>query len=153
MRMSRRASLALAVAAVALGAARGFRSVVHQRERCTKFSCSVQGQNRVMEEIVLVLTTFPEDFDADSLARELLEARLAACINVLPAQTSTYRWKGAIESARERQMVIKTISTRIAELRATLRAKHPYDLPEFLVVPVSSGDSAYMDWIRESSRL
>lgn len=106
-----------------------------------------------MEEIVLVLTTFPEDFDADSLARELLEARLAACINVLPAQTSVYRWKGAIETARERQMVIKTISTRIGELRFTLRAKHPYDLPEFLVVPVTSGDPAYMDWVRESSRL
>jgi periplasmic divalent cation tolerance protein len=106
-----------------------------------------------MEEIVLVLTTLPEDFDADSLARQLLEARLAACVSVLPAQTSSYRWKGAIETARERQMVIKTISTRIGELRFTLRASHPYDLPEFLVVPVSGGDPGYLDWVRENARL
>lgn len=106
-----------------------------------------------MEEIVVVLTTLPEDFDADSMARQLLEARLAACVSVLPAQTSTYRWKGAIETARERQVVIKTISTRVEELRSALRARHPYDLPEFLVVPVSGGDPDYLDWVRENSRL
>ena len=104
-----------------------------------------------MEEIVLVLTTLPEDFDAASLARDLIEGRLAACVSVLPLQRSTYRWQGAIESATEQQVMIKTISTRIGELRSTLRARHPYDLPEFLVVPVSSGDPAYLDWVRENT--
>ena len=104
-----------------------------------------------MEEIVLVLTTLPVDFDADAFAQALVEARLAACVSVLPAQTSTYRWKDAIETATERQLVIKTISTRVGELRATLRARHPYDLPEFLVLPVSSGDPGYLDWVRGST--
>ena len=106
-----------------------------------------------MEEIVLVLTTLPEEFDASSLARELVEGRMAACVSVLPPQTSTYRWKGAIETAREHQVVIKTISTRVGELMMTLRTRHPYDLPEFLVLPVSGGDSSYLDWLRASSRL
>ena len=106
-----------------------------------------------MEEIVLVLTTFPDEFDAESLARELIEARLAACVSVLPPQTSTYRWEGAVETAREHQVVIKTISTRVGELMMTLRARHPYDLPEFLVLPVSGGDPTYLDWLRASSRL
>ena len=106
-----------------------------------------------MEEIVLVLTTFPEGFDSDSLVRDLIEGRIAACVSVLPPQTSTYRWKGEIETAREHQVVIKTISSRVGELSATLRARHPYDLPEFLVLPVSSGDPSYLDWVRGSSRL
>ena len=104
-----------------------------------------------MEEIVLVLTTLPEGFDVEPLARDLVEGRMAACVSVLPPQTSTYRWNGAIETAREHQVVIKTISTRVGELRATLRARHPYDLPEFLVLPVSSGDPGYLDWVRGST--
>ena len=106
-----------------------------------------------MEEIVLVLTTFPENFDAASLARDLVEGRMAACVSVLPPQTSTYRWNGAIETAREHQVVIKTISSRVGELSMTLRTRHPYDLPELLILTVSGGDPSYLDWVRGSSRL
>src|SRR5688572_31910899 len=97
------------------------------RRRCTKFSSSVQAQNRVMEEIVLVLTTLPDDFDADALARELVEARLAACVSVLPAQTSTYRWKGGIETQKERLLVIKTAASRIGGVWKFIRDRHPYE--------------------------
>jgi periplasmic divalent cation tolerance protein len=106
-----------------------------------------------MEEIVLVLTTLPEDFDADSLARDLVEGRMAACVSVLPPQTSTYRWNAAIETARECQVVIKTTSSRVGELSTTLRARHPYEVPELLILKVSGGDPTYLDGVRATSRL
>ena len=103
-----------------------------------------------MEEIVLVLTTLPESFDAESLSRDLVEGRLAACVSVLPLQTSTYRWQGAIEIAREHQVVIKTTSGRVDDLRQAVRNRHPYEVPEFLVIPVIAGDPAYFQWVRTS---
>jgi periplasmic divalent cation tolerance protein len=104
-----------------------------------------------MEEIVLVLTTLPEDFDADSLARELVEARLAACVSVLPTQTSTYRWKGAIEKQKEQQLIIKTAAGRSGGVWKALRDRHPYEVPEILELRVSSGDPGYLDWLRQST--
>jgi periplasmic divalent cation tolerance protein len=106
-----------------------------------------------MEEIVLVLTTLPEGFDAELLARDLVEGRLAACVSVLPPQTSTYRWQGALEVTREHQVVIKTTASRVGELSMTLRSRHPYDLPEFLILSVSGGDPSYLDRVRAGSRL
>ena len=103
-----------------------------------------------MEEIVLVLTTLPSGFDTESLARELVEARYAACVSVLPPQTSTYRWQGALEMATEHQLLIKTAASRVDDLREALRNRHPYAMPEFMVIPVSSGDPAYLQWVRNS---
>lgn len=104
-----------------------------------------------MEEIVLVLTTVPEDFDADALARQLLEARLAACVSVLPVQTSTYLWKGVVETANERQVVIKTAASRTGGVWKFIRDRHPYELPEILEFRASGGDPSYLDWVRRSS--
>ena len=101
-----------------------------------------------MEEIVLVLTTLPESFDAASLARALVEERHAACISVLPPQLSTYRWKGSIESETERQLVMKTTAGRVEGLREALRSRHPFEVPEFLVVPVTGGDADSLQWVR-----
>lgn len=103
-----------------------------------------------MEEIVLVLTTFPEDFNASSLAEALVRGRLAACVSVLPTQTSTYKWQGEIAIGREHQVVIKTTRDRVDALREAVRSRHPYELPEFLIVPVAGGDPAYLDWVRTS---
>ena len=100
--------------------------------------------------VVLVLTTIGADADAAALARTLVDERLAACVNVLPAMTSVYRWKGQVESDREQQIVIKTDAGRLAALEARLRALHPYELPEFLVLPAGGGSAAYLAWIRES---
>jgi periplasmic divalent cation tolerance protein len=103
-----------------------------------------------MEEIVLVLTTLPAGFDTETLARELVEARHAACVSVLPLQTSTYRWQGAIEMTSEHQVLIKTVAGKVDDLREALRNRHPYAVPEFLVLPVAGGEPAYLQWLRAS---
>jgi periplasmic divalent cation tolerance protein len=95
----------------------------------------------------VVLTTLGADADAAALARTLVEERLAACVNVLPVMTSVYRWKDAIEQEREQQLVIKTTAGRIDALRARLGQLHPYELPEFLVLPAGASE-AYLSWIR-----
>lgn len=100
--------------------------------------------------VVLVLTTLGADADAAALATTLVEERLAACVNVLPPMLSVYRWKGRIEQDREQQIVMKTTADRIAALEARLRTLHPYELPEFLVVPAAGGSDAYLAWVRES---
>ena len=99
---------------------------------------------------VIVLTTLGADADAATLARTLVEERLAACVNVLPVMTSTYRWKDAIEHDREQQLVMKTVASRVPALEARLRQLHPYELPEFLVL-TSSGSDAYLRWLGEST--
>jgi periplasmic divalent cation tolerance protein len=100
-----------------------------------------------MENIVLALTTVPEGFDTATLARTLVEAGHAACVSVLPAQVSTYRWQGAIETAREHQVVIKTTAARVPALEAAIRSVHPYDVPEFLILPVTGGGADYISWV------
>jgi periplasmic divalent cation tolerance protein len=101
--------------------------------------------------MVLVLTTLGADADAAALARALVEEHLAACVNVLPAMTSTYRWKGVVEEDREQQLVIKTSASRVSDLQARLHALHPYELPEFVVLPAAASD-AYLAWVGESTR-
>jgi periplasmic divalent cation tolerance protein len=101
---------------------------------------------------VIVLTTIGESADAISLARTLVEERLAACVNVLPPMTSLYRWQGNVEQDREQQMVIKTEAKRLEALQARLRELHPYELPEFLVLPAGGGSAAYLAWVAESVR-
>ena len=100
--------------------------------------------------IVLVLTTLSAAGEPESLARTLVEERLAACVNLLPPMTSVYRWKGAVEEDRERLLLIKTTRERLEALHARLGALHPYELPEFLVLPVDGGAAAYLDWVRNS---
>jgi periplasmic divalent cation tolerance protein len=101
---------------------------------------------------VIVLTTWPADRDPDALARPLIEEHLAACVNVLPAMESHYWWQGARQRDAERQVVIKTTAERVEALYARLRAVHPYDVPEFLVLDVQSGSASYLDWLRASTR-
>ena len=103
------------------------------------------------EEIVVVLTTFPLDRDAQSFARTLVDERLAACVNVLPPMMSIYRWKDAVESADEQQLVMKTTANRLEDLKARLKSLHPYELPEFVVIPVE-GSHDYLAWVAESTR-
>jgi len=104
-----------------------------------------------MTNAVVILTTMPDDARTDEVARALVDERLAACVNVHAPMTSFYRWKGAIEREPERQLVIKTTRDRVAALETRLRALHPYELPEFLVLPVESGSDAYLRWVSEST--
>ena len=105
-----------------------------------------------MTDFILVLTTLPADGEPEKLASQLVEERLAACVNILPAMRSVYRWKNAIERADERQLVIKTTRARVTALESRLRALHPYDVPEFVVLPIDSGSAAYLSWLTESTR-
>ena len=101
---------------------------------------------------VIVLTTLGAQADAAAFARVLVDERLAACVNVLPAMTSVYRWKGAVEEEREQQLVIKTTRDRVPALEARFQELHPYELPEFLVLSVGEGSAAYLAWLDESIR-
>ena len=99
---------------------------------------------------VLVLTTLAADADAGALANTLVAERLAACVNILPAMTSVYRWQGRVDEAREQQLIIKTAADRVVALAERLRELHPYEVPEFLVIRVSEGSDAYLRWLHES---
>ena len=79
-----------------------------------------------------------------------MDARLAACVNILPgAVQSVYRWKGKVESARERLLLIKTSRKRLAKLRAAVERMHSYDVPEFIALPIAEGSPAYLAWLGE----
>ena len=104
-----------------------------------------------MTTVVLVLTTWPAATDAAAFAGALVEERLAACVNVLPQMQSTYRWKDAIESEPERQVLIKTTELRLSALEARIRELHPYEVPEFVVLPAASTSDAYGAWLLESA--
>ena len=102
------------------------------------------------DSIRIVLTTLGRDADAGILARTLVEERLAACVNILPAMTSVYRWKGQVEEEAEQQLVIKTSVGALDALKARLLALHPYETPELLVL-AADGAEAYSAWLEEST--
>ncbi len=100
---------------------------------------------------VIVLTTVGADFDARTLARELVELRLAACVNITAGVTSIYRWLGNVAEDAEQLLVIKTVDANLDELRKALFARHPYDVPEFVVLPIGSTSDAYGAWLLEAT--
>lgn len=102
-------------------------------------------------EYVLVLTTLPADADAAAFARTLVEQRLVACVNLFPPMESIYRWDGNIERDAERQILMKTSRDRVPLLWERVRDLHPYDVPEFIVLPIADGNEAYLRWIGEST--
>ncbi|EXI81789.1 MAG: Divalent-cation tolerance protein CutA [Candidatus Accumulibacter appositus] len=101
---------------------------------------------------LLVLTNLPDRPSAEALASELVEARLAACINVLAPCHSIYRWQGALETASEVPLLIKTRSECYAALEAAIRARHPYELPEIIALPVTAGLPGYLAWVAAETR-
>ncbi len=102
-----------------------------------------------MTDIVIVLTTAPADDRAEQWARQLVDERLAACVNIYPPMVSVYRWKGQVQRDTERQMIIKTTRDRLAALEARVQALHSYELPEFIVVAVGSGSDRYVSWVKD----
>ena len=97
--------------------------------------------------VLLVLTTLPDRAAALKLARMLVDARLAACVNVGASCTSVYRWQGAVEEADEVCLLIKSTTERYAELETVLRRHHPYELPEILAVRSDRGLPDYLEWV------
>ena len=103
-----------------------------------------------MSDFVLALTTLPGDFDATSLAQDLVGAGLAACVNIVPGVKSVYTWEGVPQMDSEQQLFIKTTTEHIDALWEALRPRHPYDVPEFLVLPVVDGSQDYLRWVETS---
>ena len=103
-------------------------------------------------DYVIVMTTLPADADAATFAHTLVEARLAACVNLLPVMESVYRWEGKVEQERERQVVIKTSQGNVVALWERVRELHSYEIPEFIVLPIVDGNDAYLRWVGESTR-
>ena len=104
-----------------------------------------------MSDKVVVLVTCASVAEARRIARSVVEARLAACVNILPgAVTSIYRWKGMVESARERLLLIKTSRKRLAGLQKAVERLHSYDVPEFIALPIAAGSRAYLAWLEEN---
>ena len=103
------------------------------------------------ESVVVVTTTLADQTGALELARALVEARLAACVHVMPI-TSVYRWEGRLEEQAEWACHIKTTVERAPELYAQIRSLHPYQVPEILTLAVREGDAAYLGWVGESVR-
>jgi len=101
---------------------------------------------------LLVLTNCPDQASAESLANALVERRLAACVNILAPCRSVYRWQGRIESADEVPLLIKTTDERYAELETEIHTRHPYELPEVVVVPIERGLPAYLQWVNDETR-
>lgn len=104
-----------------------------------------------MTEVVAVLVTVPDPGKAAELARALVEARLAACGNVVPGVRSIFRWEGKVQDEAEALLILKTTRGRIPELVARIRALHPYEVPEVLAIPVEEGNGAYLDWVVKST--
>jgi periplasmic divalent cation tolerance protein len=102
-------------------------------------------------DAVIVLTTWPAAGDPATLAARLVGERLAACVSLLPEMESVYAWQGAIQRDRERQLLIKTTAARLEALEQRLVELHPYDVPEFLVLPLVAAAAPYLSWLRAAT--
>ena len=100
-------------------------------------------------ECILALTTVSGEPQARDLARQLVESRLAACVNQVRV-ASTYSWKGAVEEVPEILLLIKTTRARQADLQNALLEAHPYELPEFITLPITDGSEPYLKWLQDS---
>jgi periplasmic divalent cation tolerance protein len=100
-----------------------------------------------MTDKIVVLCTCGNETEADALARSLVDARLAACVNILPRIRSVYRWNGAVESAEEWLLIIKTARGLFAAVQSTVGKLHSYEIPELLAIPLVDGAPNYLAWM------
>ena len=103
-------------------------------------------------QALLVIANCPDEACANRIALAVVEAGLAACVNLLPRVQSVYRWQGAVESASEVPLLIKTTAGRYTELETAIRELHPYDVPEIIALPIAQGLPAYVDWLAAETR-
>jgi periplasmic divalent cation tolerance protein len=98
----------------------------------------------------VVVVTCSTSAEAQRIARAVVETKVAACVNILPGTVqSIYRWKGKVQSTRERLLLIKTSRKCLAKLRATVERLHSYDVPEFIALPIAAGSPVYLAWLDE----
>ncbi len=103
-------------------------------------------------DLALVYATFPDRASALEAGRNLIERRLAGCINVLPAMTSVYVWDGKTETAEEAVLIAKTRRSLADEVVAAIKAEHRYRIPAILVIPVLGGNADYIGWLMSGTR-
>lgn len=104
-------------------------------------------------EFVLIYSVFPNRAVAERIARTLLDARLAACVNMFPPMVSLYEWQGKLEASRETAAIIKTRRALANRVIDTARPLHPYTVPCFVILPVEGGNADYLDWMRAQTAL
>jgi periplasmic divalent cation tolerance protein len=102
---------------------------------------------RAMTDALLVFTTLPSADKAAELAKALIEERLAACANLLPAIRSIYRWQGKLQDENEVLVLLKTRAEHLERLKLRILELHPYEVPEVLAVPVEAGYQPYLEWL------
>jgi periplasmic divalent cation tolerance protein len=100
-----------------------------------------------MTDALLVFTTLPSADKAAEVAKALVEERLAACANLLPAVRSIYRWQGKLQDENEVLVLLKTRAEHLERLKLRILELHPYEVPEVLAVPVEAGYQPYLDWL------
>ena len=105
-----------------------------------------------MSEFVICLTTVGSRRDAEKIARRLVREKLAACVNLLPGALSFYHWKKKLRRDREVVLIMKTAASKISSLEKELQKIHPYDLPEFVVLPMIGGSRRYLNWLKGEIR-
>lgn len=98
----------------------------------------------------LLTTCCPDEDSAHALASILLEQKLVASVNILPAMHSLYRWEGKIVADSEVLVVMKTVETHIAAIEAEVLRQHPYEVPELICIPIESGAALFLQWIDDS---
>ena len=105
-----------------------------------------------MNEVLIVFTNLPDRSSAERIAEALVTANVAACVNVLAECTSIYRWQGKIEHNHEVPLIIKTTRTAYPLLESTWRKLHPYELPEIVAMPVTTGLHEYLEWVVQETQ-
>ena len=105
---------------------------------------------KLVRRYVIVLVTAPDRKTARLLARAALSSRFVACANLVPGVESHYWWQGKLERSNEVLVMFKTTRRNLARLERTVLSLHPYDTPEFVVLPISAGSRRYLDWLDAS---
>ncbi|WP_026035891.1 divalent-cation tolerance protein CutA [Cupriavidus sp. BIS7] len=104
-----------------------------------------------LESVLVAMTNLPDEASAIKVARAVLEARVAACVNRLAPCQSEYWWQGKLEQAQEWPLLMKTTRRQYAALEAVIRAEHPYDVPELIAWPLATGLPAYLTWVQNEA--
>jgi periplasmic divalent cation tolerance protein len=100
-----------------------------------------------MSQVVLILTTWPDKSAAEQAAKNWVNKKLAACVNILPQMRSIYHWDGKTHSSTEHQLLIKTTHNNSEALKQAILEEHPYECPEILILPINGGHQDYLNWI------
>jgi len=100
-----------------------------------------------MNPFAVVLCTCSSEREAETIASALVELHLAACVQILPAMRSIYRWQGKMESATEHLLLIKTSQARYPQVESKIHELHSYDVPEVIALPITAGSHQYLRWL------